>query len=609
MRVLDVLKRSIPARILAALLSIYAVTYGATALVVYSEVRASLLEAEAAALDQFASLKYEQLANFIAALATDLTAWAELDVMNDLVSGDIDKRITQTLEGLRRLYKLSGEIYAFDANGKLIATSSEEGATPLGARLPASWRRQERHLVFIDKASDPLTGQQIVALEIPVFGTFDRSYRIGTLILTCPWSSIEQVVLGLGHATILLERGQPARMLAAIPVEIAARPGFDLDAVARGRAEPGWIVGHSPRRDGLVEDWEIVTLQDTAAATRPLRRVALELLSLGMLLGIPIVLLGRWLSRRLTAPIADLTRVVGEIADAEKLAARVPITSSDELGSLARSFNRMTETLQRTTYEREQFVRELAALNEHLEGTVASRTEELRAAVEAQQRLIGDISHEIKSPLARLSVALGLARRSRQSARGKQFDRIEREVDNISELASELLSLAKLDAAAATPEFSDTDLTSLLEEIVADAVYEAPHRAADVILRKPESAAIVVGNRELLRRAIENVVRNAIFYTEAGTEIEVALLQKTPGIVSVVVRDQGPGVPEAALAHLFEPFYRVDEARARETGGTGVGLAICQRVVELHGGSVHARNNDPRGLIVEIELRAAPPQP
>jgi signal transduction histidine kinase len=110
----------------------------------------------------------------------------------------------------------------------------------------------------------------------------------------------------------------------------------------------------------------------------------------------------------------------------------------------------------------------------------------------------------------------------------------------------------------------------------------------------------------LLRRAFENVIRNAIFYTAPGIAIEIALIAKPAEAAVIEVRDRGPGVPDAAIEHLFEPFYRVDEARARDTGGSGIGLAICRRVVELHGGTVAARGNEPTGLIVTIEL---PPQP
>ena len=596
---INIFAQSIPRRILAALLSIYFVTYLVTAVVVYSGVRASILESDAIALNRLADLKFEQVADVVAAEARDLTAWSELDVMNDLLSGDIDKRITLTLEALKRLYGLTGDIYAFDATGKLLASTRSNQSPAHDVTLPPQWQNHDSGLAFVDKGQDPLRGGDVVALSIPVFASFDRSYRVGTLILTYPWSSIETLLSSAGNGTLLLEKGGEVRVLAANPANLAERVGLNGAQLFESGTSNAFVIGRSIPRDGLINDWRLVMLQRTDIATQPLHWVAGELVLLGAFLGIPIVFFGRWLSRRLTAPIADLTRVVSGIADNHKLDARVPVTSSDELGSLARSFNRMTDNLERTTREREQFVREVAALNQTLEAKIAARTEELEIAIRAQRRLIGDISHEIKSPLARLSMALGLAGRSADADRPRQFARIEKEIENISALASELLTLARLDETVAAPKFAPVKLDRLIKEIIEDAVYEAPTRAQDVTFRgKPVT---VPGNAELLRRAIENVVRNAIFYTAEETPIEITLSRKPHG-ASVEVADRGPGVPAAALEHLFEPFYRVDAARARATGGAGVGLAICQRVVLLHGGTVRARSNDPQGLIVAIDL-------
>lgn len=601
------LTRTIPRRILAALLSIYFATYIVTAIVVYSGVRASILESDASSLNQLADLKYGQLVNVIGALATDLTAWSKLDVMNDLVSGDVDKRVAQTLEELKQYYGLTGEVYAFDASGKLIASSRSGRIGGRGEHLPAEWKSRGRGLVIVDKEVDPMTGGKIVALEIPVFGRFDKNFRIGTLVMTYPWASVEKLLFSLDNGTVLLERGSRMRVLAANPSDIVDRVGLARLRTDSDGGRGAFVIGRSVPQSGLIGNWQVVTLQDSNAATRPLRWVALELMLLGAFLGVPIVFLGRWLSRKLTAPIADLTRVASSIADTDRLDARAPVPSSDELGTLARAFNRMTDNLEQATREREKVLRDLAALNQTLEVKIAERTEELEAAMRAQQRLIGDISHEIKSPLARLSMALGLARRSVKGDRPRQFDRIEKEIDNISALASELLTLARLDGAAAPLEFADVNLSALVDQIISDAIYEKPERKADAIFRGAEVPITVVGDPDLMRRAIENIVRNAFFYTAEKTKVEITLSRPTPDIVRVTVADHGPGVPEAALAHLFEPFYRVDEARARETGGTGVGLAICQRVIQLHGGAVQARNNDPHGLIVEMDFPAKPP--
>jgi signal transduction histidine kinase len=606
-RITGLFKRSIPSRILAALLSIYLATYFATAAVVYTGVRTSILEADRAALNRLADLKYDQLVNQMSALATDLTAWSQLDVMNDLASGDIDKRVAQALDDLKRSYRLPGDLYAFDLKGTLLASSNNIRASGSQAHIPAEWLHARRTLTLSASSRDPWSGDRIVALEIPVFGTFDRHYRIGTLVLTYPWSAIQALLFNTENRTLLVERGPAFVVLTSTPPVASDDPNLQRLRREEWHAQ-GLVIGRSAPRGGLLANWQIAMLHPTEAATRPLRWVAAELVLLGLVLGIPIVLMGRWLSRRLTAPIADLTRVVGEITDTDRLDARVPVTSSDELGSLARSFNRMTANLERTTREREQFVRELAALNQSLEGRIADRTAELQTAMNAQRRLLGDISHEIKSPLARLSMALGLASRAGEADRPRQFARMEREIANIAMLAGELLTLARLDAMTGPPEFAPVNIAALIAAIVADAAYERPDRAADIVVVHGDAPFNVLGNTDLLRRAFENVIRNAIFYTANATAIEVVLIASSPEAVTIEVRDQGPGVPDAAIEHLFEPFYRVDEARARDTGGSGIGLAICRRVVELHGGTVAARNNQPTGLIITIELPLRPPK-
>ena len=225
--------------------------------------------------------------------------------------------------------------------------------------------------------------------------------------------------------------------------------------------------------------------------------------------------------------------------------------------------------------------------------------------IDAQRRLIGDISHEIKSPLARLSVALGLARRTAETYAPRQFDRMERELERLSMLAGELLTLAKLEQTPALTPIATVDLGAVVERVLSDATYESQTRMGDIVFHKHDRPLLVSGDEDLLRRAIENVVRNAIFYTSPGTKVEIALSNPDGRSAQLEIRDHGPGVPEAALQHLFEPFYRVDQARARKTGGAGVGLSICERAVRLHGGRIAARNASPRGLIVDISLPLA----
>lgn len=597
--------RSILRKVLISLLAISIVTYTATALVVFTGVRSAMIESDAAALDRLADLKSDRLVAMLQELAIDFTSWASLDVMNELPTGDSDGRINRTLEDLRRVYALPGAIYVFGETGRLVASSEGTEILREAPSIPDHWKVPNGGLVFLDKHTDPLKGTPIIALSIPVMASFIPDYRLGTLVVTYPWRAIEQLLFSSGTGTILLDNSVPPRALADDRPDLADAAG--LLANPRAPQALGTIVGEAPRMTGALAQWQVIAVKSAGPVAPSLWHVANELLLLGALLALPILGFARMLSHRLTQPVLDLTRVVSDIADTDRLDARAPVLTTDEFGTLARAFNRMTEGLERAAEEREQFVRDLERLNQTLEEKVTERTKELEAAIEAQQRLIGDISHEIKSPLARLSVALELARRATKPLISKQFDRMETEIDGVSALASELLTLARLGVATTSVPFTAINLSELVNHIVADARYEAHGRSADLIFVPQGDPLFCLGNAGLLRRAIENVVRNALFYTPDAVPIEIRLEAVDETEMVVAVKDGGPGVPEEAIAYLFEPFYRVDPARNSQTGGAGLGLSICQRVVTLHGGAVSASNVEPHGLLVTITLPRTPP--
>jgi two-component system, OmpR family, sensor histidine kinase CpxA len=237
-----------------------------------------------------------------------------------------------------------------------------------------------------------------------------------------------------------------------------------------------------------------------------------------------------------------------------------------------------------------------------------SMAERLENLVTAQSRLLNDISHELRSPLARLSVALELARQRSGPEAATALERIALESSRLNEMIGRLLTIARLESGEDGMKKAAIHLEDLIVDVAADAEFEAQSRGCGVRVSVREDL-VVTGNAALLRSAIENVVRNAIRYTHEATEIEVGL-DRAPDspMARIRVKDSGPGVADEALDKLFRPFYRIDDARGRQTGGVGLGLAITDRAVRLHGGSVTAANRPEGGLVIEITLPLAAPE-
>jgi two-component system, OmpR family, sensor histidine kinase CpxA len=231
--------------------------------------------------------------------------------------------------------------------------------------------------------------------------------------------------------------------------------------------------------------------------------------------------------------------------------------------------------------------------------------ERLETLMKAQSRLLNDISHELRSPLARLNVALGLARQRSGSDSTDMLERIELEASRLNELIGRILTLARLEDGEQRVPQTPVPLDELIQNVAEDAEFEAQARLCHVETAIPHGDWQVRGNASLLHSAIENVVRNAIRYTQEGTSVKIELSceQGSAGTEAVLkASDSGPGVPPDSLNKLFEPFYRLDDARGRSTGGVGLGLAITERAVRFHGGKVSAHNRAEGGLRIEIRL-------
>jgi two-component system sensor histidine kinase CpxA len=283
-----------------------------------------------------------------------------------------------------------------------------------------------------------------------------------------------------------------------------------------------------------------------------------------LLVFVALALLCWLLAVNLATPLRSLARTVDRFGRGD-LSARVHSRRRDEIGNLARAFDEMAERME--------------------------------PLLTAERRLLQDISHELRTPLARLSFAAELSRTAED--RNAATARLKKEIGRLTDLVGALLQVTRAEGDPSSRNLTDLPLNDFLREVVDDCAVEAEARGCRVSLETSESLHFR-GDRELLRRAMENIVRNAIRYAPEGTPIEVKLASDHDD-AEISVRDYGPGVPDDELPKIFKPFFRVDESRDSSTGGVGLGLAIAHRAVTVHHGTMTAKNAGP-GLLVSIEL-------
>lgn len=277
------------------------------------------------------------------------------------------------------------------------------------------------------------------------------------------------------------------------------------------------------------------------------------------------------LARSLTRPILDMKKVSTELGNG-KLSMRVikAAKRKDELGDLAYSFNLMAEKLEQN--------------------------------LSAHQRLLADVSHELRSPLTRMQIALGLIQKSPDDSerRDKHLTRVETEIQRLDSMIADVLALSKLENTMPTLKLEALNFTALLHQTVQDSQYLANEKQINIQLEGPQELPLLL-DRQLIMSALSNIINNSIKYSPTDRIISVqCTLAKNEVVISIA--DQGDGVPEDKLQNLFKPFYRVSDARDRKSGGTGLGLAIAQQAITAHNGKINAQNNEQGGLTVKIYL-------
>jgi len=282
-----------------------------------------------------------------------------------------------------------------------------------------------------------------------------------------------------------------------------------------------------------------------------------------------------WLARHITSPVSRLRQAANKIS-AGDLSARASAglrKRHDEIGALSQQFDHMADRIE-------------SLLADH-------------------ERLLSTVSHELRSPLTRLSVAAALLKQCPEEEKLEYVERIELETEQLNKLIAQLLTLSRIESGMDMGSRKEViDLASLVQEVAADGNFEAQARSCSVSVRAVDPC-VTTGVIDQVRRAIENVVRNAIRHTKTNSEVEITM-QRQQGASSakaiVRVRDHGPGVPDSDLEKIFQPFYRVTLPDGSNSDGSGLGLAITDRIARTHGGSVRALNAQDGGLLVELEL-------
>jgi two-component system, OmpR family, sensor histidine kinase CpxA len=297
--------------------------------------------------------------------------------------------------------------------------------------------------------------------------------------------------------------------------------------------------------------------------------------SISLILLVTLLCLG--LAYHIASPIHSIQSTARRVAQGD-LKARVPPSVSrrfDELAALAKDFDSMVNRLD--------------------------------SLIQTQKKLLNSVSHELRSPLARINLSLALLRNRFSADSDDLFQRLDRDVERIDLLMGQLLTLSRLEAGFSSAEREDVDFAQLVEEVAADGNFEAQALGKSVSLQTTGSIIVPNADPHALRSACENIIRNAIRFTRPGSDVQIVLevARSAPEPLALLsVRDHGPGVPEDSLQAIFQPFYRIN-GDGEAKGGNGLGLAIASEAIRLHRGTIRAENLRPTGLAIIVQLPVA----
>jgi signal transduction histidine kinase len=640
-------RHSLSRRFLLVLAGIFLLTYLSVAATIFGSISQYLAESIQSRLTQTAADSVEKCHDVFSRQLIDVQAWAALEVMNDLITGDIDGRIGRTLVQLKKQYTLPDHIYVFDNSGKLIASSREE-TLPQPTVIPPEWHNNNRGAYFVDKHSTPLLTGAGLAFGINVYASFNPELLLGTLVIAYPWRSVETMMNNRASPLLILADNNDA-LLYSSP-KLPALNGNNLKALRLADKEinllkNSLLVGiafTATANNPAFPHWTIMALSPREQALQPIRDAAMQILLLGLGIAIPIMLIMLWQARRLVQPIISLTHTVADITFSADLSKRVQVNSGDELGVLGHAFNAMTTKLQSS-------VEELAQLNRTLEQKVVDRTTalqsanaELQSTIDQLQsaqsqlvqqekmaslgQLVAGVAHELNNPIGAIYANLPILEEyvrdlielivdlEQMSLTDIQKQLLQKKLahidfefvreDSISLIGScKNAALRVKDIVVSLRNFSRLDEAELKDVLLEDGLdstlallYHTTRNRIEIKkhygLKKP-----VRCHAGQINQVFMNLLSNAIHAISNKGIIQISTLCQDDYAV-VIIYDTGCGMSPETLKKIFDPFFTTKKIGE----GTGLGLSISYNIIEKHHGQFTVESDPDYGTCFTLKL-------
>lgn len=401
---------------------------------------------------------------------------------------------------------------------------------------------------------------------------FRIAHTLGIKLLQEPLSDVRDWLRtvpeqDLRHVFVLIHDEELLQRPVPMPLQKIAERLTNQRPFVEKRRENGLFIG---RLIWLADGEPVRILLNMRDPHPDWRNAVLENISTALLCAlIASLLISYFLARSIAGPIRQLRQASNDIAQG-KLNTRLPekvLLRNDDIGLLAQDFEKMARGLENS--------------------------------LSSQRRLLHDISHELRSPVARLQIALALARKKETAQQHNDFARIEYECEEINQIIATLLNLPLYELEPHIARQEQVDLKLLLSDLCQDMGFEFP--AGNIHLQTSNADCLVQGNSLLLRSALSNVIKNALHHSPPGRPVDITLSKQNARLL-IEIRDHGPGLPEGELALIFKPFYRSSFARDRQSGGHGLGLTLAKRAVDIHTGQIQAHNAAGGGLLIQIDL-------